>query len=452
LIARSQLIRSVSASRTTLPIEVSADPVGWLMCFTSLTMLLLIPWTTILTVERLTAIVSLLFLAPWAWIVARQPNAAAKNILLAWSLLTLPLLALLSTIWSDYPAWTLRGGLQFLATVVAGILAGSCIRPSAFISALLCALGFVTILSLLHGAVQPWGPTGELVFVGVFGSKNYFALAISLLLLTAIMVALDSNQARMFRMIGMVAMISSATLMTYTRSTGAIVVTVVTLAIMFGFYFAARLPRSIRLALLGLSLPLGCLILVLAAFYADAFSDALRYFGKDVTLTGRMYLWDRALKSFAENPVFGVGYQAYWQPGNWGAEQLWSYAHVQNKSGYHFHNTLLQVAVDLGVVGLLLLVGSFVVLIVRVGVALVHRPKPEQMFAIAFFLFLLLRTPIEVDLFFQFQIASVLFCVIWIYLRPSLTPAGQPASRFGLHRRHGRFTTVQVRGEKRRNY
>ena len=42
---------------------------------------------------------------------------------------------------------------------------------------------------------------------------------------------------------------------------------------------------------------------------------------------------------------------------------------------------------------------------------------PEHVFAMTIFIFLLLRTPIEIDLIFQFQIASILLCVIWIYLR-----------------------------------
>jgi hypothetical protein len=39
------------------------------------------------------------------------------------------------------------------------------------------------------------------------------------------------------------------------------------------------------------------------------------------------------------------------------------------------------------------------------------------MFAIAVFIFLFLRSPIEVDLFYQFTVPSLLICLIWIYLK-----------------------------------
>jgi hypothetical protein len=43
--------------------------------------------------------------------------------------------------------------------------------------------------------------------------------------------------------------------------------------------------------------------------------------------------------------------------------------------------------------------------------------RPEQLFAVAMFVFFLLRTPVEVDLTYQAQIGSVLFCMAWTYLR-----------------------------------
>jgi hypothetical protein len=39
-----------------------------------------------------------------------------------------------------------------------------------------------------------------------------------------------------------------------------------------------------------------------------------------------------------------------------------------------------------------------------------------QIFAISTFLFLLIRFPVEVDLFFQFQLGTILMCVIWVWL------------------------------------
>jgi len=83
-----------------------------------------------------------------------------------------------------------------------------------------------------------------------------------------------------------------------------------------------------------------------------------------------------------------------------------------------------KIGVDLGLIGLVLFAMVFIILMARIVVGLCNaRPAAKHMFAISIFIFLLLRLPIEVDLLFQFQIASILICMAWIYLR-----------RFGLPR------------------
>jgi exopolysaccharide production protein ExoQ len=85
--------------------------------------------------------------------------------------------------------------------------------------------------------------------------------------------------------------------------------------------------------------------------------------------------------------------------------------------GFHFHNIYLQVAVDLGFMGLSILVATLLVIMMRILIVLVSgRPRREQLFAISVFTFMLLRSPIEVDSFFQFDFGSIMLCLTWIYL------------------------------------
>jgi hypothetical protein len=73
--------------------------------------------------------------------------------------------------------------------------------------------------------------------------------------------------------------------------------------------------------------------------------------------------------------------------------------------------------VDLGFVGLFVLLATIVAICGRIASCLLFsRPEAEQIFAIAVFLFLLFRLPIEVDLFWQFQILTVILSLIWVYL------------------------------------
>jgi exopolysaccharide production protein ExoQ len=148
-----------------------------------------------------------------------------------------------------------------------------------------------------------------------------------------------------------------------------------------------------------------------------------------MTLTGRVFLWQHAIQSIGENPILGVGFTAYWQPGNPGAEELWAYGHV-GKGGFHFHNTYLQVGVDLGLVGLFTLLAILLVMGKRAVSAIVSpQPSYEVLFAIAVFLLLLLRTPLEVEMFTQFELATILLCLAWSYLRVASTAGRNTVAR-----------------------
>jgi exopolysaccharide production protein ExoQ len=163
-----------------------------------------------------------------------------------------------------------------------------------------------------------------------------------------------------------------------------------------------------------------------------SYVDVLGYFGKNTSLTGRTLLWEYAAAAIADKPILGGGYEAFWQIGNSSAEQLWFYSYIPSKYGYHFHNTLLEVTVDLGFVGLAAFVLLLILIIVRTSAVIVGRvPSSERIYAMTIFVFLLLRMPLEVDLFFQFQLASILICVIWIYLQRSSPWRGElpPPSR-----------------------
>lgn len=401
------------------------DTIGWLVCFFSLTALLLQGWSATLSQQWVTTVLVLLLLAPWGLIVVRQPAVALRAVLLNWGILLLPLLAVSSTLWSNYPSASLKGGTEYLVTTILGVWFGYCIKPRQLMSALLSALVILSILSVFFGTGAYSSFTGGYTFVGIFGSKNNFAVSMAFLLLTAVTVAFDRDQPRTFRLMGLLGAILAIPLLYYARSVGALVVCTITLMGSWLLRIIIKIPPKPRAALLALLSLLVTLLIVLATLDLN-FADLLGSVGKDVTLSGRTLLWDEAFSSIAENPLGGTGYDGFWQVGNWGAEELWYYSHIPEKYGYHFHNTYLQVSVDLGLAGLAVFVGMLLIIIGRTVAILLARPLSSgQLFAITVFMFLLLRTPLEVDLFFQFQIASILLCVIWIYLRPQAKLAAE---------------------------
>jgi len=403
------------------------DRVDWALCFVSFATLLSVQWART-QFQQGTMVAILLFISPWLWVAARNPNATIGSLLSNWPVLALPLFALLSTAWSEVPGWTLRAGTQYLVTAIIGVLAGSCVKPRTMLSALFSTLAFVTALGLLAGVKEIRGD--EVTLVGLFGSKNYFGYSVGLLLLTATIVAFDRSRPGIVRLIAFAAAAVSPVLLVLSRSTGALIFSIAAIAVTCLLAFVARFALAFRFASLLLMAFLVVLFLIVWLYVGD-FTAVLNSLGKDVTLTGRTWMWEWADMAIEKRPMLGVGYQAYWQPGNWGAEEIWAHDLKPDKSGYHFHNTFRQVTVDLGYVGLSVLLATIVAICGRIASCLLFsRPEAQQIFAIAAFLFVLFRFPLEVDLFWQFQIPTVILSLIWVYLgRPLRRRSRKPPFR-----------------------
>jgi O-antigen ligase len=132
-----------------------------------------------------------------------------------------------------------------------------------------------------------------------------------------------------------------------------------------GILFGLRLLRNRtehvwRYAIAGTAAAL-CLAalfsLAVVAFNETPASVALRAAGRDATLTGRTLLWSDMLANASRQPLLGVGYGAFWVgPAGYDMYPLesWSKATPTWRPGQG-HNGYLDVYVELGVVGLLLL-------------------------------------------------------------------------------------------------
>jgi exopolysaccharide production protein ExoQ len=351
LLHSRQITQGLSRSPRSAAQSASEDLVGWIATFISFTALFLNQWAYMAGVGMAS---TLLFLAPWLAIVLRRPNAAVGGVRLNWPLLMLPVLATASALWSGYPEWSLRAGIQFIVTIVIGILAATCIKPRDALSALMSALTLVAVLSEVQSAAS-----GSIV--ALFGSKNYFSLCIALLIVASIGVALDRSQHRVFRAVGMLAAALAPGLLLQGNSLGATFAAGITASVMVGIFVITKFPVQNRAALFCLFAFIFVWVVVLASIVFENATDVLPLLGKEATLTGRTVLWDTAMASFPKHPFLGVGFQSFWQVGNWRAEQLWLYSHIPGKSGFHFHNTYLQILVDLGLVGLFVLVATFAV-------------------------------------------------------------------------------------------
>lgn len=97
-------------------------------------------------------------------------------------------------------------------------------------------------------------------------------------------------------------------------------------------------------------LPFALGIIVLLTGYFDQILELL---GRDSSLTGRTDLWQWGINSWLERPLFGWGYKGYFD-----SEEAFGLREIDRFKNYdvpHFHQSFIQIGVDLGIPGLLLI-------------------------------------------------------------------------------------------------
>ena len=119
-----------------------------------------------------------------------------------------------------------------------------------------------------------------------------------------------------------------------------------------GFFRVARKPAIIHLLVGGI---LGGAAAILFLHIGEA--AALEQMGRDQTLTGRTEIWSGLLR-FASNPVLGAGYESFWLGDR--LKSIWASAPML--AGVNeAHNGYLETYLNLGWVGIALLVAFIVV-------------------------------------------------------------------------------------------
>ena len=352
------------------------------------------------------------FLLAGIVVLALRPTATLTALLAHRRLLVLPVFCTLSVLWSQVPALSFRFGLQLTATFVIAIVLASRLSLRTFLTTIFAVLFAAIAFGIATGTFR--SDTGALL--GYYASKNAMAGAASLLALIAIAIAATPGKSRGMRFIAAIGALVGIAATVLAQSAGALMY----LTVGVGGFFAIIVLRPARpakriligsFALLGIALG-G----ILFSLYADAIAATLLDFtGKDMTLTGRTDLWRIALRMIAERPALGVGYQAFWVQGSAPAETLWMMFGIEARSGFNFHNTYISNAVEIGLIGVAIqtaMIFASVLLSARLALR-TGNGGAALLFAIS--LMSLAMTPIEVAVFFQFSLPSVLVVATIVY-------------------------------------
>ena len=365
---------------------------------------------------------AVLFLAAWGCLATARAEHCLQLIFRSPGLWAIPAFAAFSIFWSQAPVVTLRAAVELALTVGIAALAAGSLRPRAFVSAMTVSLLCGAALSLMFGRYDYDGMSGETVFVGIFASKNTMAAFMSFLAIFAAAVLADRGQPRLLRLLALFAFVLSVPLLLRARSAGALLTTVGSLAVLLLTVAFARLASRERLLVLAAAAALAVPVVLLVVLFTlngtlgqDWSSFLTGDLGKDATLTGRTLLWQIALAEIAKRPFLGTGYYAFWLQGNLLAESIWRDFDIYTRAGFTFHNTYLNVAVELGWTGV-------AVLVVTLGLAIersVRLALADQTWAtaalVAAIACLAARTIGEVDVPYPFSAGTFLLFVAASY-------------------------------------
>lgn len=263
--------------------------------------------------------------------------------------------ALMSVLWSVAPEVTLRRGIALLGTTLFGAYLAMRFSLREQLRLLAWALAIGALFSLAFAVALPeyaiWSKSRGDALQGIYHQKNVLGRLMGLGAMVFFLLAVGGRRYRWVKWGGFAL---SVAMLLLANSQTSLVVLLILLAL-FPFYRALREAYTIALPVIIAGALAGAGVLVWLFSNVESVFSAL---DRDLTLTGRTELWKAVLDKIAERPWFGYGYNAFWM--GWegeSAEVLLRIAPFTSSSDYeptHAHNGVLEVWLDLGLVGLIL--------------------------------------------------------------------------------------------------
>lgn len=390
-------------------------------------------FTGLMFENRFGTVAMALCLVAWLPVAAATPRRTwrcLRSHALPW---VMPLLALSSCLWSDEPAWTLRSAVELSLFTAVAIISASSQSLASFVSSLAGALFLGLLASAAFGEKTVIGTTGEVALIGIFNSKNNFASIVCLMMLAGTATLGEARQTWRLRLMAITGLLLSPVLLVEARSLGALFTASASVAALVLVLVLARLaPRRRMPALMILFLLGACAVSLVALFLAAEdidMSSLIIAMGKDPGLTGRAFLWSRAREYMAERPLLGCGFQAFWVQGHAEAEGLWAFAQIEERAGFHFHNTFYEAGVELGWTGIVALFGTLFVATLRVIRLAFRKPDGGSAFLLGLFVYLLFRLTVEVDLMGSFSPGCLFLAAALVYGRAHAVRSGERRPR-----------------------
>jgi O-antigen ligase len=326
-----------------------------------------------------------------------------------WALVAL---ILLSTSWSVMPEITLRRGMIVAGATLYGTYFATCFSFKQQLQFLALAFGGVALLCLGFGLLLPhYGrmrvAPHDGAWRGVYIHKQ--ALGIQMTLSAAFFLTLlKSTLFRSQRRLIWTGLLGCIFLLIASRSsTGLVAFLTIGISLLLFHMLQARV--SIMAPVLSFSMiGVGGI-----GFYAVENAESIfKWFGRDLSFTGRDILWSSIWEMINRRSLFGYGYEAFWT-GAYSEPGI-----VQQAVGWevpHAHNGLLELLLAVGWVGALLYLLVYLINLFRALQFIRIYHHVEAFYPLVFLLYLALSNMTEKNLV---NGGAVWILFVWVCFLP----------------------------------
>lgn len=327
-----------------------------------------------------------------------------------------------SILWSVNPGETLERSVAVLGTSMYGAYLGwrFTLGRIVFLLAIAASISVCLSLSVIVLApsigIQSSGQWAG-AWVGIHLHKNGLGAAASLACVVIGYAITDSRDR--WRLGFCVAFLVAVVVLLGSRSTSALLATVIIGALAFWARYLQRRPDEVPV--LTLILVITVVVTGIELVGADLIEGTLAYFGKNATLSSRVPLWSLLWSYIEEHFWLGYGYEAFWRKG---APQLLEIEAVLYFTPFYSHNGLLETWLNGGLVLVSLVILLLVIVAVRAMVIYVRwRELAISSFPLFFWVFFLMVNFSEstvlarTNLVWAVLVAMAVFVAKWVRLR-----------------------------------
>jgi exopolysaccharide production protein ExoQ len=361
----------------------------------------------------------------WLLILSSRLSRTLKNILnvvvlfIAKSpfLFLFLLLLSLSGFWSDTPDVTFKASFAILVITGVAIYVGKQYTWATLFRWYRWICVFVLIFSIYYSQFRPSIGRHLKGWQGILGHPNQFAFFMALTAVMWLLYAIYTPKKR--RLAVIIALIAIASMLN-ANSGASKVVLIVLISLWFYLGFVKTLPTQWAFISVILFLIISiCLTIIITNNIEAIVVEGL---GKDLTLTGRTEFWPQIVDKINQRPLLGYGAGGFWQP--WRGINNPAADIIVAKSGFkppHSHNGFLDLALQLGWLGLTLFFLSFINNVAKSVKYLTQARLPEGSLPLIFLTYTIITNLTETGLF---GVTSVWFWYIVLSVRLNLDTSG----------------------------